>query len=289
MTYFKVAELYFGIDSDRLGVDSGTNYAPFLATATPNSSELIFTLRYATLPMSTGVHLTNYTNDNGTYSVYSTRDYHFVECRASDGSLYRLMADCCWRDIQVADNIDEKRSFAVINDFIMIAFTYAAAARDTVMIHASTVSVANQAVAFIGASGAGKSTHSQLWIENIEACELINDDQPALRIVNNIPYIYGTPWSGKRDCYRDVSAEVVAFFSMKQAQHNMLVEMSSIELFRELIGSCSMIRGDRVTMSFIVDVASRVAGSVCGAWFENRPEPESVFMSYNFSRIQQIK
>ena len=55
----------------------------------------------------------------------------------------------------------------------------------------------------LGKSGTGKSTHSRLWLKYIPDTKLLNDDNPAVRIMdNNTIMIYGTPWSGKTPCYK---------------------------------------------------------------------------------------
>ncbi len=38
-----------------------------------------------------------------------------------------------------------------------------------------------------------------MWLKYLEGCRIINDDKPAIRIVDGAAYAYGTPWSGKTD------------------------------------------------------------------------------------------
>ena len=69
-----------------------------------------------------------------------------------------------------------------------------------IMLHASAVVVDDGAYLFSAASGTGKSTHTQLWLELFgERAFILNDDKPAIRIIDNAIYAYGTPWSGKYD------------------------------------------------------------------------------------------
>ena len=56
-----------------------------------------------------------------------------------------------------------------------------------------------KAYLFSAPSGTGKSTHTHLWLKYLEGCRIINDDKPAIRIVDGMPYAFGTPWSGKTD------------------------------------------------------------------------------------------
>ena len=45
----------------------------------------------------------------------------------------------------------------------------------------------------------GKSTHARLWQQQFPGARVFNDDKPALRLVEDRWYAYGTPWSGKHD------------------------------------------------------------------------------------------
>ena len=65
-------------------------------------------------------------------------------------------------------------------------------------LHASAVALDGRAYLFSAESGTGKSTHTEKWCRLFGA-EYINDDKPALRLVDGVWMAYGTPWSGKRD------------------------------------------------------------------------------------------
>ncbi len=68
-----------------------------------------------------------------------------------------------------------------------------------VMLHASCVEYKGKAYLFSATSGTGKSTHTHLWLKYLDECRIINDDKPAIRIIDGKAYAYGTPWSGKTD------------------------------------------------------------------------------------------
>lgn len=69
------------------------------------------------------------------------------------------------------------------------------------MLHASAVAVDGEAYLFSAPSGTGKSTHTALWQELLgkDRVQIINDDKPAIRKINNVYLAYGTPFSGKYD------------------------------------------------------------------------------------------
>ena len=89
-----------------------------------------------------------------------------------------------------------------VDNAMMITFALATACADTLLFHASVVSCHGKAYMFLGPSGTGKSTHSQLWIKHIEGSRLINDDNPVVRLQDDgRVMVYGSPWSGKTPCY----------------------------------------------------------------------------------------
>lgn len=71
---------------------------------------------------------------------------------------------------------------------------------DGLILHASAVVLDGQVYLFSAKSGVGKSTHASLWLEYFgDRAHIINDDKPALRIIDNKFTVCGTPWSGKTD------------------------------------------------------------------------------------------
>lgn len=193
---------------------------------------------------------------------------------------FHLKADVRWHDIRTDLSLSVPEEFSTLNDFLMLAFTYSAAFARTVLVHASCVAVGDEGAAFIGQSGAGKSTHSRLWLRHVPGCRLLNDDQPAVQIspVGEIR-IFGTPWSGKTPCYRQDSARLMAFFRMRQAVANRLVRPAPIEAFRLLLESASMIGRDSHTFEAITRTLAEIASRVPVYVLENRPEEAAVRLS----------
>lgn len=69
-----------------------------------------------------------------------------------------------------------------------------------ILLHSSCVAVDGMAYAFSADSGTGKSTHTQLWLKHFgDRAHILNDDKPAIRIIDGKVYACGTPWSGKYD------------------------------------------------------------------------------------------
>jgi hypothetical protein len=83
----------------------------------------------------------------------------------------------------------------VVNNALMMMYTFVTSDKLTALFHSSVVSHQGKAYMFLGKSGTGKSTHSQLWLKYIDGTELVNDDNPVVRIIDGEARVYGSPWS----------------------------------------------------------------------------------------------
>ncbi len=82
---------------------------------------------------------------------------------------------------------------------------------DGFVMHSSSLCYNNKAYLFSADSGTGKSTHVGLWKKYIgDAVSIINDDKPAVRLIDGKFYCIGTPFSGKTDQNLDISVPVGA-------------------------------------------------------------------------------
>ena len=71
-------------------------------------------------------------------------------------------------------------------------------AHQGVMLHASAVELEGRCVCFSAPPGVGKSTMARRW-ERLFGAQVLNDDKPALRRMEEGWQVFGTPWSGKVD------------------------------------------------------------------------------------------
>lgn len=127
-----------------------------------------------------------------------------------------------------------------IGTVIMLMYAFATAQKNTLLMHSSVTVKDGKGYLFLGKSGTGKSTHSQLWINNIAGCELLNDDNPVLRVEDNGEVrVYGSPWSGKTPCYRNLNYPVGAIVDLHQAKTNMIHRLPLVLAFKALYVSFS--------------------------------------------------
>ena len=126
----------------------------------------------------------------------------------------------------------------IVDHLLVFAFSISAVSHQALVIHASTIVYRAQAVMFLAESGTGKSTHSTMWLENIEGAELLNDDAPVMRVFDDKVIAYGSPWSGKTPCYRSESFPLAACVRIRRAPYNKIEKQSSISAFGAILPSC---------------------------------------------------
>lgn len=164
----------------------------------------------------------------------------------------------------------------ILSWLIMVAFAQAGIWYDIILIHASVVLKGGKGYAFLGKSGTGKSTHSKLWIEHLPGVSLLNDDNPALKIYpDGTIHIYGTPWSGKTQCYKDMGGTLKAMVRLRQADGNRFKEIMGLDALLAVLPSCSAIRWNRVLFDKMVSHIEKVIADTLVAEMECLPNPEA--------------
>lgn len=150
-----------------------------------------------------------------------------------------------------------------IDNALMIQYALATARYSTLLFHAAAVSHKGRGYMFLGPSGTGKSTHARLWLRHISGAELINDDNPVVRIgADGVAMVYGSPWSGKTPCYRKVAYPLGGIVILRQAPINKVTPLSGIQAFAALLPSISGNRSDKRIADALHDTENRLAGTV---------------------------
>ncbi len=92
------------------------------------------------------------------------------------------------------------------------------------LLHSSGVCVNGWAYLFSADSGTGKSTHTGLWQKYLgeDTAKIINDDKPAIRIVDGKNYVYGTPWSGKTDMNLNIRMPLGGIVFLERSTENFI-------------------------------------------------------------------
>ncbi len=145
-----------------------------------------------------------------------------------------------------------------LNNALMLATAFAGSFHGMLLIHASLVRHRGHGYAFIAKSGTGKSTQVSNWLRYIPDCDLMNDDNPIVRVVGDESFIYGSPWSGKTPCYRSVKAPLGAITRIDRATANSVERLSAVEAFASVLPSCSSMKWDSQIYDGICSTVARV-------------------------------
>lgn len=147
-----------------------------------------------------------------------------------------------------------------LSNALMLAFSFASSFHGAVLLHASCIRQGGLAYAFTAKSGTGKSTHTGLWMSHIEGADLINDDNPAIRIISGRPLVFGTPWSGKTPCHRPISAPLGALTLIERAPANSIERLSPTMALAALLPACSKMKWDHGIHTAVCDTLSELIG-----------------------------
>ncbi len=142
---------------------------------------------------------------------------------------------------------------------------------DGFLLHASAVELNGEAFAFSAPSGTGKSTHARYWRSELSA-QIINDDKPAIRRIDDRFCACGTPFSGKHDDSRNVCVPLKAIVFLRRAEQVQVRRLSMREALYALLNQT--VRPNNVSdydrlLSLLEDMLSLV--DVFEAGVPNRP------------------
>ncbi len=142
------------------------------------------------------------------------------------------------------------------------AFYHHLVDHDGIMLHSSAVAYKGEAYLFSADSGTGKSTHTSLWLKEFgDDAVIINDDKPALRIIDGKIMCCGTPFSGKHDISENRLYPVKGIAFIERAETNSICRIPPYEtlplIMQQTVRSFSERRGERF-LSLLSDILTRV-------------------------------
>lgn len=188
--------------------------------------------------------------------VYRQKDgsYLFLISDITQTLSATLFADPLFNRCAVAlhTNVPNQRLYG-LNNALMMSFAFATASQMTMLMHASVIRCEGRGYLMTAPSGTGKSTHTRLWYDNIPGCDLMNDDNPVVRVIGDRAMVYGSPWSGKTPCYRRIEAPIGGIVRLWQKPENSIHRLSPIEAFVELLPAMSNMKWDERVYKGICD------------------------------------
>lgn len=106
--------------------------------------------------------------------------------------------------------------------------------RNTLLMHGAVVAVGDKAWLFTAPSGTGKTTHINLWLENIPGSYVVNGDKPLIRVENELT-VYGTPWAGKEGMNRNVGVKLCGIVILNRGLDNKIEQVPMTQVLPVLI------------------------------------------------------
>ena len=108
----------------------------------------------------------------------------------------------------------------------------------------------------------------------------MNDDNPIIRIIDGRPFIFGSPWSGKTPCYRNVKAPLGAVTRIDRAKVNSVERLGPVEAFASFLPSCSSMKWDIDIYNAICDTVTKVVETTGIYTLHCLPDRESAEVCY---------
>ena len=279
---YRVVFVAGGKNDDRLLPSS----APFAETPTDEQMLFELTVDDAFRPSERGQEIGQFDCGGNNHGVYLKADGSYqiliTDYQGRQCCLMEANADFSRATVALNGNF-EMRTFG-LNNALMMMYAFAAADRDTLLMHASVVRKDGYGYLFLGVSGTGKSTHTGNWLRYIPDTDLMNDDNPVVRFIEGQAIIFGSPWSGKTPCYRNIEAPIGAFVQLKQAPYNKISRQTVIEAFASLLPSCSVMKWDARVYRGVCDGVTHVMETVPTYLLENLPDEAAVRLSYETIR-----
>jgi hypothetical protein len=141
--------------------------------------------------------------------------------------------------------------------------------------HSSGLDDNGKGIVFIGHSGAGKSTQLGIWSQEPGVISM-NDDRVAVRIEDNVPICYGTPWGGTLNVARNHSAPLSALVILEQSPENSIHPISPIEASSLLMARAFLPYWDRSLMLLAIANLNTILKYVPVFRLRCRPEREVI-------------
>lgn len=274
--FYQVAGHVFSITMpNSIGiVDEMGQYAPFAVSE--SDALLAFSLRvvdHKDFPTIEQLTIEMNQDDDGSQILAGRADGRpYFEFQLWGKKSARMLTDDTYHEAVV--ELTDEPLFG-INNALMVMFALSTANQQTALFHSSVVSRNGFGYMFLGKSGTGKSTHSSLWLKHIEGSELVNDDNPVVRQMPDGFYVFGSPWSGKTPCYRNVCYPIGGIVQLSQAPYNKIQRLRPLSAYAALVPSISGKRWDRQVAEGLHETEELLAGHVAVWHLECLPDEEA--------------
>lgn len=279
---FNVAGHIFSVIAEADIPGTLPNLKPFITDSDTKQPLFYIVVDNSVIPEWRGKRIGTFPCPSATFDVYKEADgaYRILVSDEKGTPCAFIQSDKEYKRFTIATRGAEQDKNFGLNNSIMVIYTLCSAPLKTLLVHSSVVENNGHAYMFLGASGRGKSTHSDLWTKHICGSTLINDDNPVIRIADDgTPTVYGTPWSGKRPIYKNTHYPIGGIAVIEQNKENTIRKESIPCAFGIMLGSCSTLKFDERVHMHICSTIAAVLERIAVHTLACRPDREAAQLS----------
>lgn len=241
-TYYRVGGHVFSVSADEGLAPLMKNYEPFVCGDVCGKGNLVFALTIGNGSMMDYTEERRQEEEEREIICGNKDEKPVFEFTVKDKTAGQLVCEPDYGSAQlILSDIENKLA---IDNSLMILYALATSCKGTALFHSAVVSKDGKGYMFLGKSGTGKSTHARLWLKHVEGSALMNDDNPVVRVTDEGVMVYGSPWSGKTPCYRNVSAPLGGIVLLAQAPYNKIKRLEGVAAYAAVLPSISGKRWD---------------------------------------------
>ncbi len=224
-----------------------------------------------------------YDNELEWYCTGSTEKKYIIVMRDDKSSrlVVKMETDMYWSDIIIKYNPNYPDIRFILHILLVeIAFRNRIISHNGLVVHASAILHNNECIMFSAPSGTGKSTQARLWEEHMGAV-VINDDHPAVKLIDNKPVVFGTPWAGSDRKYQNINAPLRAVFILEQSNEIMLRKLDFNDIINCFLPRCFLPYYDEKLMVTAMQLFESMFLQIPVYLLKCTPDKESVYIVLN--------
>ena len=150
---------------------------------------------------------------------------------------------------------------------------------DTFLMHGAVVAVGDKAWLFTAPSGTGKTTHINLWLNNIPGSYVVNGDKPLIHIGDDCT-VYGTPWSGKEGMNQNIGVKLCGIIILNRGAENHIEKVPMTQIL-PVISQQSYRPKERVELEKTLSLLSRMGKKIPMYQLYCNMNPDAALTAYN--------
>ncbi|MCX8128625.1 MAG: hypothetical protein N3I35_00805 [Clostridia bacterium] len=150
-----------------------------------------------------------------------------------------------------------------------------------IVMHAAAIEWKDRGIMFSAPGGTGKSTQANLWKTHMGA-RILNGDRPAVRLLDERPFVSGTPWSGKTPDFLNHSVPLTAIIVLEQAVENSIRTLRCHEAVERLMPRCFLTYCGRELMERAIDILGKIIEITPVYLLKCKPDKDAVELVYQY-------